>query len=469
MIDDLGGSDHVGELAARAARARGRRVLPVQALLRDLSRTRRTSSRSGGSTSRSSCCARSRSRRAKARSPERTAARAHRPPGQGRDDAGAGRERVHPRQTGAGAHGEGHGHRARPPPPDVHTGAFLEVVPRPRRQGPAGRRAGTVAIFPTCLVEYQEPAIGQALVGVYEHNGFACELPEGQVCCGMPWLDAGDTEKFREHAQKNVDALLPAVEAGMSIVVAQPTCAYTLKDEVPAFLGTDAARKVAAHTFEASEFLVNEHRKETLDTDFRGQTYESIVWHAACHYRAQQMGPKSSLLMQLTGAKVQMVERCAAIDGTWGLRAENIEMAKKRRQTADGTRARVGSRAGRRRLPAREHRDPRRRRQAAGAPVAGPGPGVRHGVPRTNSEEDPVRKLQLSDIKDTQGVRERARRVPPPHHRAEEATARPAGHDHDDRVREPPTPCASRCRRWRARSACRPTRRSSTRSRRTTR
>ena len=192
----------------------------------------------------------------------------------------------------------------------------------------AGSR-GAVAIFATCLVEYQEPAIGHALVSVYEHNGFACELPKGQVCCGMPWLDAGDTEKFREHAQTNVDALLPAVEAGMSIVVAQPTCAYTMKDEVPAFLGTDAARKVAAHTFEASEFLVNEHRKEKLDTDFQGQTYESIVWHAACHYRAQQMGPKSSLLMQLTGAKVQMVERCAAIDGTWGLRAENIEMAKR--------------------------------------------------------------------------------------------------------------------------------------------
>ena len=33
--------------------------------------------------------------------------------------------------------------------------------------------------------------------------------------------------------------------------------------------------------------------------------------------------------MALTGAKVQMIERCSAIDGTWGLRAENVEMAKK--------------------------------------------------------------------------------------------------------------------------------------------
>lgn len=33
--------------------------------------------------------------------------------------------------------------------------------------------------------------------------------------------------------------------------------------------------------------------------------------------------------MALTGAKVEMVERCSAIDGTWGLRAENVEMARK--------------------------------------------------------------------------------------------------------------------------------------------
>jgi glycerol-3-phosphate dehydrogenase subunit C len=199
-----------------------------------------------------------------------------------------------------------------------------------RQRSTGGHAArGNVALFPTCLVEYQEPAIGKSMVRVLEHNNFGCELPPGQVCCGMPWLDAGDTEKFREHAQKNVDALLPAVEAGMAVVVPQPTCAYTMKDEVPAFLGTDAARKVAANTFEASEFLMNEHRKAKLDTNFLGRTYESIVWHAACHYRAQQVGPKSSQLMGLTGAKVQMVERCAAIDGTWGLRAENIEMAKR--------------------------------------------------------------------------------------------------------------------------------------------
>jgi hypothetical protein len=58
-------------------------------------------------------------------------------------------------------------------------------------------------------------------------------------------------------------------------------------------------------------------------------TYATILWQAACHYRAQQIGPKSKQLMELTGARVTMVERCSAIDGTWGLRAENLEMAKR--------------------------------------------------------------------------------------------------------------------------------------------
>ncbi len=200
-----------------------------------------------------------------------------------------------------------------------------------RSRGQSRARAperATVALFPTCLVEYQEPAIGKALVGVYERNGIACDLPEGQVCCGMPWLDAGDVDKFREHAQRNVTALAPAVRDGKAVVVPQPTCAYVLKNEYADFLGTEDARAVAEATADSSEYLMARHREQALDTDFQGQTYDTITWQAACHYRAQEIGPKSRDVMALTGAKVTMLERCSAIDGTWGLRAENVGMAR---------------------------------------------------------------------------------------------------------------------------------------------
>jgi Fe-S oxidoreductase len=185
-----------------------------------------------------------------------------------------------------------------------------------------------VALFPTCLVEYQEPAIGRAMVAVCEHNGIASELPAGQVCCGMPWLDAGDVDRFTDAARRNVASLAPAARAGRTILVPQPTCAYVLKHDYPDVLDSADSRIVAEQTRDVAEHLMAEHARDPLANDFTGQTYSSITWHAACHYRAQQIGPKSKDLMALTGADVRMVERCSAIDGTWGLRAENVEMAR---------------------------------------------------------------------------------------------------------------------------------------------
>jgi glycerol-3-phosphate dehydrogenase subunit C len=62
------------------------------------------------------------------------------------------------------------------------------------------------AIFPTCLVEYQRPGIGQDLVKVYERNGVACSLAEGAGCCGAPFLHAGDFDSFLPRARANVEA-----------------------------------------------------------------------------------------------------------------------------------------------------------------------------------------------------------------------------------------------------------------------
>jgi Fe-S oxidoreductase len=74
---------------------------------------------------------------------------------------------------------------------------------------------------------------------------------------------------------------------------------------------------------------MNQHKINALDTEFTGQTFSTISWHQPCHYQAQHMGPQSMQLMKLTGAKVEMTQRCSAIDGTWGLRKENVAMAKK--------------------------------------------------------------------------------------------------------------------------------------------
>jgi Fe-S oxidoreductase len=186
-------------------------------------------------------------------------------------------------------------------------------------------RQGKVAIFPTCLVEYQNPAIGHDLVKVYERNGVECSLVDGATCCGAPWLHGGDVDQFTKAAVRNVKALAAAVKAGNDIVVPQPTCSYALRRDYLDYVGSPDAELVAAHTYDACEYLVRVHKGDgtALNTDFRGDVPAEITYHAPCHLRAQNIGLRSRELLKLTGARIRVVQQCSGIDGMWGLRAGN--------------------------------------------------------------------------------------------------------------------------------------------------
>ncbi len=189
-----------------------------------------------------------------------------------------------------------------------------------------------VSVFPTCLVEYQDPGIGKDLVAVYERNEVACSLPAGAQCCGAPWLHSGDTERFVEQARKNIEVLAPEVRAGRDIVVPQPTCSYVLKQDYPDYVGGPEAELVAEHTYDSSEYLWEKVHKDDyreLDGDFAGTVPEAVTYHAPCHLRAQNIGLKSRDLMKKTGTKIQLVAECSAIDGTWGYRSENYATSRK--------------------------------------------------------------------------------------------------------------------------------------------
>jgi glycerol-3-phosphate dehydrogenase subunit C len=196
---------------------------------------------------------------------------------------------------------------------------------------PLGRpQQAKAAVFATCLVEYQNPAVGQDLVKVYEHNGVRCDLVDAG-CCGAPWLHSGDFDQFKKQAAKNVTALADAVRAGHDIVVSQPTCGYVLKRDYPDYLGTDDAKLVGAHTYDASEYLWRLHKgaDTSIDTDFTGDVPETTAYHVPCHLQAQNIGLRSRDLVKLTGTKVTLMNKCSGIDGMWGLKSDNYELSRK--------------------------------------------------------------------------------------------------------------------------------------------
>jgi glycerol-3-phosphate dehydrogenase subunit C len=190
----------------------------------------------------------------------------------------------------------------------------------------AGTR-GTVAVFATCLGDFNFPIIAACATRVLERNGWAVVRPE-QTCCGMPNLDGGDVDAARAKGTFNVATLLREVEAGRRIVSLQPTCGYTIRKEWPELLGTDEARRVAAATVDIMELLDQQRRAGSLALDF-GASLGRVAYHAACHLRAQKIGyPGLRVLGAIPGTQVDMVEQCSAVDGTWGMKAQHYEMGR---------------------------------------------------------------------------------------------------------------------------------------------
>ena len=93
---------------------------------------------------------------------------------------------------------------------------------------------------------------------------------------------------------------------------------------------------MAAHTFDPAEYLVAPPPRATAPA----WTSSSPAWRpgrspsgspttCACHLQAQNIGLKSRDLLKLAGIKCDLVQRCSGIDGTWGYRADNFELARK--------------------------------------------------------------------------------------------------------------------------------------------
>jgi glycerol-3-phosphate dehydrogenase subunit C len=213
-----------------------------------------------------------------------------------------------------------------PVPPFAST-SFARWLAHHEPLAGAGTR-GTVAVFATCLADYNFPQIAVSATRVLEKNGWAVVRPE-QTCCGMPNIDGGDVEAARAKAVVNVAALERELAAGRKIVSLQPTCGYMIRKEWPELLGTDAARRVAAATVDIMELLEQQRRDGSLSRDFTTGPGR-VAYHAACHLRAQKIGyPGSRVLGAIPDTDVEMVEQCSAVDGTWGMKAQHYEMGRR--------------------------------------------------------------------------------------------------------------------------------------------
>ncbi len=202
---------------------------------------------------------------------------------------------------------------------------------RPEIEEPQALKAGVAAptplkvvLFSTCLVDYNDPAVGRAAVKVLEHCGVEVEVPAGQGCCGMPFLDGGDLDAAAGKIRHNVELLYPYVERGYRIVIPSPSCSLMTREEFPQIVANEQSEAVAAATHDLDEYLYRIAREGRLKRDFK-RRFGPIRYHVPCHIRAQNVGIRGRDLLKLVASEVTAVEECTGHDGTWSMQKDNFE------------------------------------------------------------------------------------------------------------------------------------------------
>jgi FAD/FMN-containing dehydrogenase/Fe-S oxidoreductase len=186
---------------------------------------------------------------------------------------------------------------------------------RHQRNAKAARRGETVVLFADTFNNYFMPETAIAAVEVLEDAGFDVRVPMQDMCCGRPLYDYGFVPTAKRWAEGILRGMQGEIEAGLPVVVLEPSCASVFRDELTNLFPTRKdAEHLAGHTFLLSEFLA----KHAPGYEPPGLKREAIV-HGHCHHKSIMKMDDEKKLLEKMGVKFRQPEEgCCGMAGAFG-------------------------------------------------------------------------------------------------------------------------------------------------------
>jgi L-lactate dehydrogenase complex protein LldE len=183
-----------------------------------------------------------------------------------------------------------------------------------------------VALFPTCLGEALNPAAVRDSERILAAAGVASGRPSGATCCGQPAWNSGFVSDARRVARRTLRALADAD----AVVVPAGSCAAMIRVHWRhLFHGErdqEAAERVAARTFELSQYLVDELDWRPPSPAERAE----VAYHDSCHMLRElrlRDQPRTLLAAVATLQELPRADRCCGFGGTFSVRYPDVSTA----------------------------------------------------------------------------------------------------------------------------------------------
>ncbi|MDX3608871.1 MULTISPECIES: FAD-binding and (Fe-S)-binding domain-containing protein [Streptomyces] len=193
------------------------------------------------------------------------------------------------------------------------------------RQGTGTRVLSTdrvVRLWADTFTEHLSPQVGRAAVRVLEEATGRTVLPPPRgVCCGLTYVSTGQLDAARRVMRRTLDrlGLLP----GQPLVVLEPSCAATLRTDLPELLADDPrAAEVAAAVRTFAQYLEEyapDWTPPRLDRPAAGQTH--------CHQHAVLGDAAERRLRERLGLTGELSGGCCGLAGNFGFEKGHGEVS----------------------------------------------------------------------------------------------------------------------------------------------
>jgi FAD/FMN-containing dehydrogenase/Fe-S oxidoreductase len=198
---------------------------------------------------------------------------------------------------------------------------------------PEGR---PVVFFADTFNRYFEPENIAAALAVLAAAGLGVHLPKPAdgsrrpLCCGRTFLAVGLVEEARREAERCLAALEPFVAMGIPVVGLEPSCILGFRDEIPALIKSEDARRLAAGALLFEEYLAREAGEGRLKLPLKPVARRALL-HGHCHQKSfAAMAAVEATLKLVPDLAVETVESsCCGMAGAFGYGADTIDASLK--------------------------------------------------------------------------------------------------------------------------------------------
>ncbi len=195
------------------------------------------------------------------------------------------------------------------------------VQPKPSRP--------RVVLLADTFTNFYEPQVGIAAIRVLEALGLSVELI-ASGCCGRPLISSGQLEEARKQGTEVYARLDQLVPDEVPIIVLEPSCLATFKDDLPDLVGNpETAAKVASRIQSLEEFLAGTDYSKRLRTLLEPDSH-AILFHGHCQQKAL-FGTETTMnaLRLLPETAVTQVDSgCCGMAGSFGYEKQHYALSK---------------------------------------------------------------------------------------------------------------------------------------------